>query len=145
MFHRSKATSPCWVGISAASSPEAQMPIIQHDKHSETIQSPAISRDIFSFVNQNSTANFSSKSEYILGYMKLLMFSPYSNYIDYNKRQIQSCHLQLRQPRPCYAVMSIKQKDLTSQNNLNLAVSACWRSCCMHRSAKEGVSLGTYR
>lgn len=51
----------------------------------DLIQSPAISRDIFSFLNQNNIVNFSSKSEHILGFMKSLIFPPFSSYIDYTK------------------------------------------------------------
>lgn len=51
----------------------------------DLIQSPAISRDVFSFLNQNNIVNFSSKSKHILGFMKSLMFPPFSDYIDYNK------------------------------------------------------------
>ena len=51
----------------------------------DLIQSPAISRDVFSFLNQNNIVNFSSKSDRIVGFMHSLMFPPYSSYYDYQK------------------------------------------------------------
>jgi len=44
------------------------------------IQSPAISRDIFSFVKCHNIVNFSSKNHMILGFMNSLMFPPYIDY-----------------------------------------------------------------
>ncbi len=44
------------------------------------IQSPAISRDIFSFVKCHNIVKFSSKNHIILGFMNSLMFPPYINY-----------------------------------------------------------------
>jgi hypothetical protein len=51
----------------------------------ELIQSPAISREVFSFLKQNNIVNFASKNEHILGFMNSLMFPPYSTYYNYNK------------------------------------------------------------
>jgi len=46
----------------------------------DLIQSPAISRDVFSFVKCHNIVNFSSKNHIILGFMNSLMFPPYINY-----------------------------------------------------------------
>lgn len=44
------------------------------------IQSPAISRDVFSFVKQNNVLNFSSKSDHIVGFIHSLIFPSSSTY-----------------------------------------------------------------
>jgi len=46
------------------------------------IQSPAISRDIFSFVKYHDIVKFSSKNHMILGFMNSLMFPPYIFYCE---------------------------------------------------------------
>lgn len=51
----------------------------------ELIQSPAISREVFSFLKQNNIVNFASKNHHILGFMNSLMFPPYGTYYDYKK------------------------------------------------------------
>ncbi len=48
----------------------------------ELIQSPAISREVFSFLKQNNIVNFASKNEHILGFINSLIFPPYSTYYD---------------------------------------------------------------
>lgn len=48
----------------------------------ELIQSPAISREVFSFLKQNNIVNFASKNEHILGFLNSLMFPPYGTYYD---------------------------------------------------------------
>ena len=50
----------------------------------DLIQSPAISRDVFCFLKQNNVVNYVSKSGHILGFMKSLMFPPFSTYYDYH-------------------------------------------------------------
>jgi len=48
----------------------------------ELIQSPAISREVFAFLNHNKVVNFASKNEHVLGFMNSLMFPPYGTYYD---------------------------------------------------------------
>lgn len=52
------------------------------------IQSPAISREVFSFLKQNNIVNFSSKNERIVGFINSLLFPPYSSYYDYQKPEL---------------------------------------------------------
>ena len=49
----------------------------------DLIQSPAISRVVFSFVKQNNILNFSSESDHIVGFIHSLIFPSYSTYYDY--------------------------------------------------------------
>ncbi len=55
----------------------------------DLIQSPAISQDIFSFVNRHNIVNFSSKNNLILGFMNSLMFPPYISYCNNLKPMLE--------------------------------------------------------
>ena len=50
----------------------------------ELIQSPAISREVFSFLKENNIVKFASKNEHILGFINSLIFPPYNTYYTYS-------------------------------------------------------------
>lgn len=86
------------------------------------LQSPANSRDVFSFLNKNNIVNFSSKSDHIVGFMHSLMFPPYGNYYNSNKPvvdvRIFYCILKLSCPSNVEKsiIRDLIKRTITEQN-----------------------------